>query len=106
MTEKTTQTANRLSAMKRCVAHVMETPHMFPASTETCGPSQKLHERVDADMARHYTCDSCRFTFECAEDAESCPDCGKLNIRAATREEIADYRRNREEWAVEDYRGC
>lgn len=48
-------------------------------------------------MARLYTCDNCHFTFERAGEIESCPDCGKPNIRAAKQEEIIEFQRIREE---------
>ncbi|MDL2233083.1 hypothetical protein LJC63_05825, partial [Ruminococcaceae bacterium OttesenSCG-928-L11] len=44
-----------------------------------------------------YTCDACHFTFERAGETESCPDCGKLNIREANAIEVVEYRRNRGE---------
>lgn len=42
-----------------------------------------------------YACDACRFLFERAGEPERCPDCGKLTIRPAVEDEIAEYRNRR-----------
>ena len=47
-----------------------------------------------------YTCEKCRFTFERAGEIDACPDCGKPSIRAATEQETAEYRANREDAAA------
>jgi len=45
-----------------------------------------------------YVCDNCHFTFERVSDIEQCPDCGKINIRAAQEEEIKKYLQIKEEF--------
>lgn len=42
-----------------------------------------------------YACDACRFLFERTREPECCPDCGKLTIRPAAEDEIAEYRNRR-----------
>ena len=42
-----------------------------------------------------FTCNKCKYTFEAADAPERCPDCGKIAIRKATGEEIAQYKRYR-----------
>ncbi|MDR2770676.1 MAG: hypothetical protein LBB57_01400 [Clostridiales Family XIII bacterium] len=44
-----------------------------------------------------YVCESCRFVFERTGAADDCPDCGKLNIREASREERDAYQKTRAE---------
>ena len=44
-----------------------------------------------------YTCDSCLFSFERRGPVDSCPDCGRGNVREATVEEQAEVIRNRKE---------
>jgi DNA-directed RNA polymerase subunit RPC12/RpoP len=41
-----------------------------------------------------YVCGVCRFVFERIGEAEACPDCGKPNIREASRDEKNEYLRN------------
>ena len=47
----------------------------------------------------HYTCCKCFFTFERTEEPDSCPDCAHANVRAATGEEIAEFRGNQAEFS-------
>ncbi|MDR2295218.1 MAG: hypothetical protein LBD95_00315 [Clostridiales Family XIII bacterium] len=42
-----------------------------------------------------YVCESCRFVFERTGDTDDCPDCGRPDIREASEEERAAYRRSR-----------
>jgi rRNA maturation endonuclease Nob1 len=44
-----------------------------------------------------YVCESCRFVFERTGDTDDCPDCGRPDIREASEEECAEYRKNRAE---------
>lgn len=39
-----------------------------------------------------YACDACKFLFERTGEPDRCPDCGKLNIRPAAKDEITEYR--------------
>lgn len=39
-----------------------------------------------------YACDACRYIFETEEKITQCPDCGKFEIRAATEDEISEYK--------------
>lgn len=40
-----------------------------------------------------YACDKCRFLFESDEEnVIQCPDCGKMKVRAATEEEIKEFK--------------
>lgn len=51
---------------------------------------------------RYYTCAACRYTFLTDNEAERCPDCGKLQVRAATQDEVEAYIRVRKEIAQEE----
>lgn len=42
-------------------------------------------------------CTSCHYSFEDATIPSRCPDCGKAAVRQATKEELSDYVRIREE---------
>lgn len=44
-----------------------------------------------------YICSKCLFCFERVGVIENCPDCGNANVRHASTEEEAEYRRNRAE---------
>ena len=44
-----------------------------------------------------YTCNNCKFTFSRVGKVEDCPDCGKSAVREATKEEKAEYQKNRDE---------
>lgn len=48
-------------------------------------------------MKSIYTCKACRYTFCYAGKCEQCPDCGKFAVRAATKQERADYFKFQEE---------
>ncbi len=37
------------------------------------------------DIKEKYTCDACRYTFESDKLPERCPDCGKLQVRRASK---------------------
>lgn len=50
----------------------------------------------------YFTCDACRYTFMSDSRPERCPDCGKLQVRAATQDEVEDYIRVRKEIAQEE----
>ncbi len=39
----------------------------------------------------YYICDACRFQFEDTSQPDSCPDCGKDEVREATEQEKAEY---------------
>lgn len=45
-----------------------------------------------------YTCKKCLYTFEAKYKPEQCPDCGKREVREATEKEIAEYKKNIEEF--------
>lgn len=45
-----------------------------------------------------YLCSKCLFCFERSGVIVSCPDCGNINIRFATDEEAAEFKRNQEEF--------
>lgn len=45
----------------------------------------------------YFTCGYCRYTFISDKNPERCPDCGKLEVRAATQDEITAYIHVREE---------
>lgn len=48
-----------------------------------------------------YTCDACKFVFAAEDTDGQCPDCGKIAVRPATKDEIAEYERlqkEKEEW--------
>jgi len=49
-----------------------------------------------------YTCNRCHFTFKRFGEPETCPDCGKLSVREATKKEIAEYIKNREIYEAEE----
>ena len=40
-----------------------------------------------------YHCNKCHFTFKREGEVDSCPDCGKPDIRLATDEEIEEFNR-------------
>jgi len=42
-----------------------------------------------------YVCAKCKFIFERSGVAEHCEDCGSPNIRSANEDEIAEYKKNR-----------
>ena len=42
------------------------------------------------------TCNKCRYIFSCRVIPGRCPDCGEGGVRAASPEEIRQYRRFRE----------
>lgn len=42
-----------------------------------------------------FTCNECKYTFVSEKIPERCPDCGKIAIRKATDEEIAEYKQYR-----------
>lgn len=50
----------------------------------------------------YFTCDTCRYTFVSDKEVERCPDCGKLQVRAATQDEVEAYIRVRKEIAQEE----
>lgn len=39
-----------------------------------------------------YHCENCHFTFCREGKVDSCPDCGKPNIRPATEQEIKEFK--------------
>lgn len=43
------------------------------------------------DIKEKYTCDACRYTFESDKLPDRCPDCGKLQVRRASKSEIYEY---------------
>ena len=43
------------------------------------------------DIKEKYTCDACRYTFESDKLPKRCPDCGKLQVRRASKSEIYEY---------------
>jgi len=49
-----------------------------------------------------YHCNACRFTFQRFSPTRCCPDCGKENIRYATKEERDEFRRYQEEFDREE----
>ena len=49
-------------------------------------------------MEKYYTCNKCKYTFCAEEGCEQCPDCGKHDVRPATEQEIADFKKHREEF--------
>ena len=49
-----------------------------------------------------FTCVACRYTFVSDKEVERCPDCGKLQVRAATQDEVDAYIRVRKEIAQEE----
>lgn len=44
-----------------------------------------------------YHCTNCGFTFKREGKPEQCPDCGKPEIRAALKQEIAEFEELRQE---------
>lgn len=44
-----------------------------------------------------YHCKNCGFTFKREGRQESCPDCGKPEVRPALKEEIEEYKKNQSE---------
>ena len=46
-----------------------------------------------------YVCSKCRHVFKRSETPDICPDCGGVNIRHATSEELAEYERNQLEFS-------
>ncbi len=38
-----------------------------------------------------YACDACKFLFKRVSKPERCPDCGKYNIRPATKAEVEEF---------------
>jgi len=40
-----------------------------------------------------YICTQCKFCFERKSVVENCPDCGRTQIRHATKDENAEYKR-------------
>ncbi len=38
-----------------------------------------------------YACDACRFLFKRVSEPGQCPDCGKYNIRPATKAEVEEF---------------
>lgn len=49
-------------------------------------------------MEKYYTCNKCKYTFCAEEGCEQCPDRGKHDVRPATEQEIADFKKHREEF--------
>ena len=49
-----------------------------------------------------YACETkdCRFLFECEEEPERCPDCGKKNIHPANAKEKAEYEQRKKEFHI------
>ena len=45
-----------------------------------------------------YVCAKCGFIFKRTGEIERCEDCGSVNIRHASDEEIAEYERNQLEF--------
>lgn len=45
-----------------------------------------------------YHCKNCGFTFSRVGKVETCPDCGKPDIRPALEHEIQEFRENQEKW--------
>ena len=45
-----------------------------------------------------YTCKKCLYTFEAKYKPDQCSDCGKREVREATEKEIAEYKKNIEEF--------
>ena len=46
-----------------------------------------------------YHCNNCGFTFSQIGKAETCPDCGKPDIRPALEYEIQEFRDTQEKWS-------
>jgi len=44
-----------------------------------------------------YLCSKCLFAFERLSEVEQCPDCAGENVRVATEDEVAEYKRNQSE---------
>ena len=47
---------------------------------------------------KYFTCNKCKYTFCTEEESERCPDCRKKDIRFASKEEIEQYLKFREEF--------
>ena len=45
-----------------------------------------------------YTCTQCHFTFHRTSTVETCPDCGKADLREATDKEKNEYKKNYAEY--------
>lgn len=47
-----------------------------------------------------YVCDNCHFLFSRMSPIETCPDCGKENIRPASAEEVQEFevRKTKDVW--------
>ena len=43
------------------------------------------------DINEKYNCDACRYTFESDKFPKRCPDCGKLQVRQASKYAIYEY---------------
>lgn len=55
--------------------------------------------RKEALAVPVYHCTNCHFTFKSEGKVETCPDCGKPDIRPATKEEIEDFKHfSDEDW--------
>lgn len=52
-----------------------------------------------------YICSKCLFCFERTSVPEICPDCGSMRVRNTTKEESAEYKRNRAELSGSDEQG-
>jgi predicted nucleic acid-binding Zn-ribbon protein len=46
-----------------------------------------------------YICEKCSFVFERTGEIFSCPDCGRPDIREASEQEDAEYRKTRPAFA-------
>lgn len=62
----------------------------------------KRFPELTGNKTIYFTCAACRYTFASDEKPERCPDCGKLEVRDATQDEITAYIRVRKEIAQEE----
>lgn len=45
-----------------------------------------------------YICNQCLFCFERTDALDKCPDCGRMCVREADNDEVAEYLRNKAEF--------
>ena len=51
-------------------------------------------ENAMGEIRMIYTCDKCHFIFRRAGEVDVCPDCGKVAIREANKDEEKEFRKN------------
>lgn len=54
------------------------------------------------EIKSYFTCTVCQYTFISDGEVERCPDCGKLQVRIATEDEVKSYIRVRREIEQEE----